>query len=64
MLGEKDSYNVKRQYKEMFSYFTHWSIYRQASFSVNKVCLYECVCVCVCVCCKSEKKVHLLVKTH
>ena len=52
MLGEKDSYNVKRQYKEMLSYFTHWSIYRQASFSVNKVCLYECVCVC----CESEER--------
>ena len=52
MLGEKDSYNVKRQYKEMFSYFTHWSIYKQASLSVNKVHLYECAraCVCVCVC--------------
>ena len=50
MLGEKDSYNVKRQYKEMFSYFTHWSIYKQASLSVNKGSLYECVCVRVCVC--------------
>ena len=60
MLGEKDSYNVKRQYKEMFSYFTHWSIYKQASLSVNKGSLYECVCVrvcvCVCVCCESKKR--------
>ena len=40
----------------MFSYFTHLSIYKQASLSVNKVRLFECVCVCVCVCCESEKK--------
>ena len=58
MLGEKDSYNVKRQYKEMFSYFTHWSIYKQASLSVNKGSLYECVCACVrvCVCVVNLKK--------
>ena len=27
MLGQKANYNVKRHYKEMFSYFTLWSIY-------------------------------------
>ena len=58
MMGEKASYNVKTRYKEMFSYFTHWSIYKQISSSVNKACVCVCVCVYVhaCVCVVNLKK--------